>query len=69
MSNTTKFEKQTDLTYSFRISRRKLPIEVRNLWDLEVKTPSDEDWVKIVDADALSTILDKIGYIFEQDGL
>lgn len=67
--NDIKFKKTTDLVYEFKISRRSSPIEVRNLWDLEVKTPTDESYVKVVDADALSTIIDKVGYVFEKDGL
>lgn len=66
--STVKFAKKHDITYSFRISRV-AEGAFKNLWRLEVQTPRDESFVEIVDADMLSTILGKIGYVFEQDGL
>jgi len=68
MSN-TQFKKLTDLTYEFRISRRAEPKEVRNLWDLDVKGPNDDSFIRVVDADMLSTCIAKMGFVFEQDGL
>jgi hypothetical protein len=62
------FKSQHDLAYCFRISRV-AEGNFKNLWQLEVKTPNDADYVEIVDADMLSTILSKIGYVFEQEGL
>ena len=63
------FTKTTDLTYEFKIQRHVMPKEIANLWDLDVKGPEDKDFVKIVQADMLSTVIAKIGFIFEQDGL
>lgn len=57
------FTKTTDLEYTFVITRTISPKEVSNLWSL---TCNGE---KIVDNDALSTCIGKIGLIFEQDGL
>jgi len=65
---TVKFKKKHDLSYQFRISRV-AEGNFKNLWDLEVKTPSDEDFVKVCDADTLSTAVSKVGYVFEQEGL
>lgn len=58
-----------DLVYRFRISRVTTPEVFRNLWELSVKTPQDKDWITVIDADMLSTVISRIGYIFEQDGL
>lgn len=57
------FTKTTDLTYTFVITRTVAPKEVANLWSLVVNGE------KVVDNDALSTCIGKIGLIFEQDGL
>lgn len=59
----TEFKSVTDLKYTFIITRTIAPKEVANLWSL---TCNGE---KIVDNDALSTCIGKIGLIFEQDGL
>jgi hypothetical protein len=64
----TEFKKKYDVEYSFKISRI-ADGSFKNLWRLEVLTPKDETFVEVVDADSLSTVIDKIGYIFEQDGL
>lgn len=66
MKNT--FKSKHDLSYSFVISRV-ADGNFKNLWQLEVKTPTDKDFVEIVDADDLSTVLGKIGGVFEADGL
>lgn len=63
-----KFSKKHDISYSFRISRV-AEGAFKNLWRLEIATPSEPDFVELVDADMLSTVLSKIGYIFERDGL
>lgn len=68
MVTKTTFKKQHDLSYSFRISRV-AEGNFKNLWMLEVKTPKDDVFVEVVDADMLSTLIAKIGYVFEQDGL
>ena len=60
---------ETDLTYSFKISRRAYPKEFRNLWELIVKTPTDTKPMQLIDADSLETIISRIRLIFEQDGL
>lgn len=65
----TEFKKLTDLQYNFRITRRLEPREVANLWDLDVKGPADDEWVRVCDADMLSTCVAKVSFIFEQDGL
>lgn len=67
-ANTTKFKKTHDLSYQFRISRV-AEGNFKNLWDLEVKTPTDTDFVKVCEADMLSTAVAKVGYVFEQEGL
>ena len=63
----TKFTKKHDLTYGFRISRRADAFSP--LWDLDVKTPTDTEWFKLVDADNLATCVGKVGYCLERDGL
>lgn len=62
------FKPKHDIEYQF-IVRRVADGGFKNLWQLEVKTPKDEKLVELVDADMLSTVVAKIGYIFEQDGL
>ena len=64
----TEFKKLHDLSYTFVI-QRVADGAFKNLWKLEVQTPSDESFVEVCDADNLSTCIAKIGYIFEQDGL
>ena len=61
------FTKVHDITYQFKVSRR--ADGFKPLWDLEVKGPTDEEWIKVCEADHLSTCLGKVGFIFEQDGL
>ena len=63
MADPTAFKKQTDLTYTFVVTRSIAPKEVSNLWSLEVNGE------KIVDNDSLSTVIGKMGYVFEADGL
>lgn len=63
------FVKTIDLVYQFRVQRHTAPKEIANLWDLDVKGPADDEWVKVVNADFLSTCIAKMGFIFEQDGL
>ena len=65
---TTKFQSKHDLKYIFEISRVREG-SFKNLWRLRVQTPGDGKLEEIVDADALSTVLDKIGWVFEMDGL
>ncbi len=62
----TKFAKVHDVSFEFKIKRHGLGSQFKNLWDLEVKTPGQEDFETIVNADSLSMAIDKIGYIFEQ---
>lgn len=59
----------TDLVYSFKISRRAHPKEFRNLWELIVKTPADTKPVQLIDADSLETVIARLRWVFEQDGL
>jgi hypothetical protein len=69
MSNTeTKFKKQHDLRYEFVI-QRVAEGNFKNLWKLEVKTPTDTEPLVVCDADSLSTCIAKVGYVFESDGL
>jgi len=64
----TLFAPTYDVCYQFRISRVAKG-NFKNLWKLEVKTDGDRDnWVEVTDADMLSTVLSKVGFIFEQDG-
>lgn len=60
---------ETDLVYMFKISRRAHPVQFKNLWQLIVKTPSDEKAVEIIDADSLDTVVNRLRSIFEDDGL
>lgn len=62
------FKSKHDLAYSF-IIRRVADGNFKNLWQLEVKTPTDKEFIELVDADDLSTVLGKIGGVFEADGL
>lgn len=64
----TAFQKKYDKSYVFTVSRV-AEGNFKNLWRLEVKTPADETFVEVCDADSLSTCIAKIGYVFEQDGL
>jgi hypothetical protein len=57
-----------DVVYEFRVSRMREG-SFKNLWALEAKNPDQKEYVEIVDADMLSTVIDKIRFIFEQDGL
>jgi hypothetical protein len=62
-------EPEVDLVYTFKISRKAKPKEFRNLWALSVKTPTDTKQIEIIDADSLETIISRIRWCFEQDGL
>lgn len=64
----TKFKSQYDNEYSFVI-RRVAEGNFKNLWQLKAKTPTSDGFIEIVDADMLATVLSKIGFMFEQDGL
>lgn len=64
----SKFKKQHDLVYRFEISRV-AEGNFKNLWKLDVQTPEDSHFIEVVDADSLSTVLGKIGLVFEADGL
>lgn len=55
-----------DRTFSFQI-RRHRDGSFKNLWELRAKMHGKES-VLVVDADALDTIVDKIGFLFEQEG-
>lgn len=63
-----RFKKHHDLTYQFEISRV-AEGNFKNLWNLKVQTPEDSHMIEVVDADSLSTVLSKIGLVFEVDGL
>lgn len=63
-----RFKKQHDLSYTFVISRV-AEGNFKNLWNLKVQTPADSHLIEVVDADSLSTVLGKIGLVFEVDGL
>lgn len=62
------FKKVHDMTYEFVISRV-ADGSFKNLWQLRLKRPGEAEWDEIVDADSLSTVIAKVGYIFEADGL
>ena len=68
VSSVTAMSKPFDLEYQFRISRIKGG-NFKNLWRLEARTPQDAAPVEIIDADMLGTVIDRIRWIFEQDGL
>lgn len=59
----------TDLVYRFQIARRANPKEFKNLWQLIAKTPTDKEPVELIDADTLETVISRLRYIFEADGL
>lgn len=62
------FKKKHDLEFKFNV-RRVAEGNFKGLWQLEVKLPNTETYVEVVDCDHLSTVISKIGYIFEQEGL
>jgi len=64
--NDTKFKPKHDVKFSFTVQRHSSG-SFKNLWDLDVTYP-DGEVVKAVDADSLSLVIDKIGYIFEKEG-
>jgi|WetSurMetagenome_2_1015567.scaffolds.fasta_scaffold153635_2 hypothetical protein len=55
-----------DRTFVFKIRRHK-DGSFKNLWSLSAKLEGQEP-IEIVDADALDTCIDKIGFLFEQEG-
>jgi hypothetical protein len=61
--NKVLFHKPTDIEYTFVVKRSAEPKEVSNLWSLWVNGE------QIVDNDTLSTVIAKMGFVFEQDGL
>lgn len=63
----TQFSKKYDVTYEFRI-RRTAEGSFKNLWSLEVKAPGDKEYITEIDADSLSMVVDRLGYVFEMDG-
>lgn len=66
-ANKNLFVKKYDVEYSFRI-RRQAEGSFKNLWSLEAKTPEAVEWETIIDADSLSTVVDRMQYMFEMDG-
>lgn len=56
----------TDVVYGFRIKRIAEPKQFKNLWSLELN--QGNGWETLVDADSLSLVVDKIGYVLEKDG-
>jgi hypothetical protein len=62
------FQVEYDLVYEFKISRCRAG-SFKNLWRLQAKTPEGKKLEEIIDADMLSTVIDRIRYIFEADGL
>jgi hypothetical protein len=65
----TLFAKLTDNEYQFTIRRHVAPKEISNLWELKVQGPNDKEPITLIDADSLSTVLTRVQYIFEADGL
>jgi hypothetical protein len=59
---------KTDVEYVFKVTRCSEPAEVRNLWNLEISTPTEPKLTELVNADSLSTVLSKITFVVEQDG-
>lgn len=64
----TEFKSKYDIKYVFEISRV-AEGNFKNLWRLRVQTPNEPELIEMVDADSLSTVLGKVGFVFEQDGL
>jgi hypothetical protein len=62
-----KFALKHDVVYAFKVSRI-ADGAFKNLWQLKISTPENEEFVENIDADSLSMCLDRIRYIFEQDG-
>ena len=56
----------TDVSYTFRIKRIAEPKEFKNLWSLELN--QGNGYSTIVDADNLSTVIDKMSHVFDVDG-
>lgn len=56
-----------DRTFIFKI-RRHRDGSFKNLWALTAKMDGQTEATEIVDADALDTVIDKIGFLFEQEG-
>ncbi len=63
----SQFKSKYDVVYEFKISRV-AEGNFKNLWKLEVKSPADESLKELVDADSLSTCIDKLQLVFEVDG-
>ena len=55
-----------DRTFTFKIRRHKSG-SFKNLWQLVAKMEGGEP-MEIIDADSLSLVIDKIGYLFEKEG-
>lgn len=68
MSEKMLFKKKHDLEFKFHV-RRVAEGNFKGLWQLEAKLPDSTEFVEIVDCDHLSTVISKIGYVFEQEGL
>lgn len=62
-----KFKINHDVIYSFRVSRV-AEGSFRNLWSLDAIAPGDKEWQSIIDADSLSTVIDRMQFMFESDG-
>ncbi len=59
-----KFSATVDSKYTFEIARI-VEGNFKNLWRLRISTP---EFTELVDADSLSTVISKIGYVLERDG-
>lgn len=59
-------EEKFDRVFTFQIRRHRAG-SFKNLWELKAKMHGKES-VLVVDADALDTLIDKIGFMFEQEG-
>ncbi len=61
------FKSKHDVKFVFEVSRV-AEGNFKNLWQLRVQLPQDKEMIEEIDADSLSMIIDRIGYIFEQEG-
>ncbi len=65
-AKTVPFVSQYDTAYEFKIQRHSTG-SFKNLWRLSLKAPGESQYVEIIDADSLSTVIGRIGFIFEED--
>jgi len=63
----TAFEPVHDVRFKFEVSRVAKG-NFKNLWQLRVQLPQDKEMIEEIDADSLSMVVDRIAYIFEQEG-